>query len=53
MSLPVPFTYISPIKSNLMALLMTSKDEVPATAKKYNGLGDAPIPTLAVDAVPI
>ena len=36
-----------------MALLITSNDEVPATAKKYNGLGDAPIPTLAVDAVPI
>ena len=53
MSLPVPFTYKSPIKSNLMALLITSNDEVPANDKKYNGLGYAPIPTLAVDAVPI
>ena len=53
MSLPVAFTYISPIKSNRVALLKTSKLEVPASVKKQLAFGVVPMPTCAVDAVPI
>ena len=53
MSLPVPFVYKSPIKSNLVPIRAILKLEVPPTVKEFLAFGVVPMPTCAVDAVPI